>query len=206
MQETQRDKNGAIIYPCDWPKETQRVKELVAETLKKLQMPKLKIPVSWIESTTFWGKAFCGRPGVIKHYLAFSLTLWPYCDEEDRLDTVIHETCHVVDWELTPPEMRKYIRKTRRSHTDQWERLMWLCGRPPERGLDRPIPAHITNKYVVYCSCREYQVGRTKFASIQTRSKVYACKVCEQRLTIIAPPRSLPRVDDEEEDESEDEK
>lgn len=170
-------------YPCEWARETPRIRNLVEKTRLKLQLPK-PIQISWSNTTGAVGRAVF--PAVMKPYLEFSIVLWPYASPDERDDTVIHEVCHVAAWEFTPPEERRAMMRKKKGHGETWERLMWLCGRDPalSRYATFPVPTHVLGRLHAYCLCGAHQITEAKYASILTRTKVYTCPKCKTALVI----------------------
>jgi SprT protein len=130
-----------------------------------------------------WNPRFTRRMGDGHYNIAgyratirLSLPLWPRATEEDRKDTVIHETCHVIvgymfGWTVPP-------------HGLQWQEAMKRCGLQPERlhSVDRTGLARRQRRFIILdcpnsgiekkcrCTVREYNELR--------RGVEFSCRNC----------------------------
>ena len=107
----------------------------------------------WIE----WNKRFTSRLGdatynriSMRARIRLSLPLWPRLSEEERKETVVHETCHCI---VT------YIHGfVPRPHGFEWKKTMRNCGFEPRRlhSVDRTSLALRRRRFIL-CDCPNEQ-------------------------------------------------
>src|SRR5262249_56661547 len=75
-----------------------------------------------------WNARFTARMGDARWFprknqgiIRLSMPLWPKASPEERVETVIHEACHVIAECLFGP---------RQGHGSKWRNLMKRCGYP----------------------------------------------------------------------------
>lgn len=99
-------------------------------------------------------------------------------DSDSFANTVIHELCHLYEFQL----------KGKMSHSPFWKSLMVDCGAAPNRCFTAEEQAEIgyvaqTNrtKYAHNCQCQTHMIGAVIHRNILSGSK-YKCKRCKSVL------------------------
>ncbi len=163
--------------------EKHEVRPLVQATLEKLLGPNnVVVEIQW--KSRFTARAgdatYKLRPcphGVIR----LSLPIWELADDSERYQTVVHETCHVVQMYLHKPG-----EWTGGPHGYKWQQLMRKCGVKPER-CHKVNTAPLKRrrhgeKFVIKCGCREHTLGVIQTKWVKERKKRYRCRLCGQEL------------------------
>jgi len=114
--------------------------------------------------------------------IRLSRALWPKASEDERRETVIHETCHVIaDCRFGGKQ----------GHGPSWRRMMALCG------YARPTRCHAVDSETIRerrerrraevlgrCGC----AGGVVLGPVQARrvraGVVYCCRKCSQRVAL----------------------
>jgi SprT protein len=136
-----------------------------------------------------WNSRFTARMGDAKWFPAkdrgvirLSVPLWPKATPAERIETVIHETCHVIaDYRFGP----------RQAHGPHWRALMRLCG---YRNATRchavardEIAARRRQTRMVYklaCGCPDgVALGRVQYRRLRAGVK-YHCRTCRQGIRL----------------------
>jgi SprT protein len=129
-----------------------------------------------------WNSRFTRRLGdagysstTYRARIRLSIPLWPRAKEQDRRETVIHETCHLITF---------YKFGQVAAHGPEWRLAMRNCGLQPTRlhSVDRSGLARRQKRFVLLdcpnhgldrkcrCSTREYNLLR--------RGKEFWCRNC----------------------------
>lgn len=126
-----------------------------------------------------WNNRFTSRMGDARydkkggrHRIRLAAKLWPNATNEQRETTVIHETCHIVDFHMA----HKNGESTPSPHGLSWKMLMNKCGQTPKRTHDVLIDG-----VRVYCGCTTHMVS-TIIANRLANGKNYRCTLCGSRL------------------------
>ena len=130
-----------------------------------------------------WNTRFTARMGDAQWYPAkehgvvrLSVPLWPKASSEERVETIIHETCHVIAAYKFGPGP---------AHGPAWQMLMHQCGYPSATRchmVDRDGIAQRRQRqlrfYKVACGCPEgVAMGRVQFRRLRAGAK-YCCRKC----------------------------
>jgi SprT protein len=136
-----------------------------------------------------WSGRFIARMGDARWDLVrgvgiirLSRPLWPKASNDDRRETVIHETCHVIaDWRFGGKQ----------GHGPGWRRMMALCG------YTRPTRCHSVDVEAIRqrrevrrvavparCGCAEGVMLGPMQARRVRAGVVYRCRKCSQRVAL----------------------
>jgi SprT protein len=133
--------------------------------------------------TVEWNRRFTRRMGdafyspfAYKARIRLSTPLWERASYDERRDTVIHETCHVIaayKFGYLPP------------HGPEWRKAMRKCGVEPIRGhtVDRTGLARRQRRYVL-CDCpteKKCRIGVRLFNRVR-RDGEFRCEKCGLQL------------------------
>lgn len=152
------------------------VSEIRALIEKCKQIHNVDIPIHF----EFNGR-FTSRGGDAKYYklaqkgvVRLSRPLWPRMSQEQKENTIVHETCHIIAHHL-----KGYCQK----HNHFWQAVMWKCGYKPSRchnvdttGLKRKV-----SRVVAYCGCGEHPITQNRRTRM-LRGQRYRCCKCNQEL------------------------
>jgi predicted SprT family Zn-dependent metalloprotease len=149
------------------------IKKIVRETLDKHGEGQI-FPLLIIQ----WNNRLTSTLGRYSHYerkLDFSNKLYSRATYEEKLENVVHETCHVIQrfrYPLSSP------------HGREWKLLMVKSGFKPNRchsvsnyGLSK------RKQYKVYCGCTTHLVGKARFGRIQS-GILYQCRKCKGNVNV----------------------
>ena len=108
--------------------------------------------------------------------IRLSIPLWPRATEQQRRDTVIHETCHVIVFRQYP---------TARSHGSEWKEAMLNCGVEPvpSHSVDRTGLIRRQRRFVLV-DCPQTEkcgIGTRIFARLKRGEELW-CKKCGLKL------------------------
>jgi predicted SprT family Zn-dependent metalloprotease len=120
--------------------------------------------------------------------IALSKEWFSILPEQDQIDTVIHEVCHiVVEVEIAQVKIvdvgihayTSMLRENRltNGHCKVWVKKMEVCGLPPvscyvgDRKLDVTVPG--------YCLCKEWKLTKQRAGRIRNCTNAYYCKSCK---------------------------
>ena len=144
------------------------------------QSGSIKIPQELVESINIeWSNArsWCGYAMVVPkgHNQEVVIKLSkPHFDSrtnEDNMETLVHEFCHIADW---------YIFGEMSGHGTRWKYLMKLAGYPNANRCARgTFIRPVNNMTLCYCNCeRGVYLGKTRINRIKNGSASYKCKKC----------------------------
>lgn len=130
-----------------------------------------------------WNSRFISRMGDARWSLTqgrglirLSRPLWPKASEEERMETVIHEACHII---------ADYKFGSRQIHGPRWQQMMRLCGYENPRRCHRvdleTIRARRQDHRIrAACGCAAgVTVGPVQARKIRTGT-VYRCRSCNE--------------------------
>lgn len=163
------------------------LKEILDDTLLSLNAEGLKGRIRIL-----WNDRFTSRMGDAKYdkvnnigTIRLSTPLFQRATENDCVETVIHEICHVVaHW--------KY--GTCQGHNHNWHHLMRIAGYPnanrchkveredlkQKRKPHKPQP-----KFRLKCGCETgVVVGKTVARRIVQKTQTYTCRRCRQQIHV----------------------
>jgi SprT protein len=113
------------------------------------------------------------NPTTFQSKIRLSIPLWPRASIQDRMETVVHETCHIIVWH----KFGLFIA----AHGPEWKQAMRNCGIQPERthDVDRTGLARRQKRFILLDCPNEHKCRMTarEFNQIQ-KGTVMECKVC----------------------------
>ena len=114
--------------------------------------------------------------------IRLSRPLWPKASDEERRETVIHETCHVI---------ADYRFGGKQGHGPHWHQMMSLCGyERPQRchGVDHEAIRERRERRRVevlgHCGCAEGVILGPVQAQRLRGGAAYRCRTCNQRIAL----------------------
>jgi len=114
--------------------------------------------------------------------IRLSRPLWPRASDEERRETVIHETCHVI---------ADYRFGGKQGHGPAWKRMMALCGyTQPQRchSVDREaIQQRRAQRRIEVrgrCGCTAGVILGPVQAQRLRRGTTYRCRKCSQQIAL----------------------
>jgi SprT protein len=130
-----------------------------------------------------WNRRFTRRLGdavfnpiTFQSKIRLSIPLWPRASIQDRMETVVHEACHLIVWH----KFGLFIA----AHGPEWKQAMEKCGVEPERthDVDRTgLACHQKRFILLDCPNQNTEMkcrmGVREFNLVQ-RGVVMECKVC----------------------------
>ncbi len=111
--------------------------------------------------------------------------------ENDKINTVIHEVCHIVaDYDIAELSKKNYCEfvtlnfdnERNEGHGKYWKELMQKCGLPPNSCAK--IDEKIDNKVTAYCLCNEWKISKQRAGRIRNSTSAYYCKKCKANLSL----------------------
>lgn len=145
----------------------------IKRTCEKAGRPDLYNEITWEWNTrlrTTAGRAY--KTGKLE----FSLQLFNKIPAEEIVDTIIHETCHYLEWRMYGTF----------GHGSNWKRLMRKTGGNPQRCHDIDVESlGLANKkqkrYEVYCPCQTHKVTKRIYKRILNHYR-YTCTDCKKTI------------------------
>lgn len=131
-----------------------------------------KIPVKWSNRmTSAMGKASYRIGG--GYSITLSAPLFDRASYDERVQTIAHEACHVIDG---------YINDRRMSHGPTWKACMRRAGYAPAR-CHSVSNAGLVRRYVYVCpnGCSEYRISTRMHNSIE-RGQHRVCRRCRSTI------------------------
>ncbi|MCE5302612.1 MAG: SprT family zinc-dependent metalloprotease [Planctomycetaceae bacterium] len=127
-----------------------------------------------------WNRRFTRRLGdaifnpiTFQSTIRLSIPLWPIASEQDRMETVVHEACHLIVWH----KFNQFIKP----HGPEWRQAMENCGVQPLRTheVDRTSLARRQRLFILKDCPNEHQCRMSvrEFNQIQ-RGAVMECQKC----------------------------
>lgn len=136
-----------------------------------------QIEVEWNYRFT----ACLGRATFRGNKIELAAKLWHGLDDEERVEAVVHEACHLFAYE-------KHVRRgnerfLRGQHGPEWLAMMAACGYPESQAQrSAPIPS-ITPEYLVYCQCRKHFITPQMLGRMKKGARLY-CPDCGSDATL----------------------
>ena len=170
------------------PEQRQEVAALVLSTLRSLGGEDLipLLTIQWRPFAVRMGDAlYDATKGAIVCNIRFSSALWERADDAARLDTVVHEVCHI----LVMYEAHVAGRKDPPAHGRAWQEMMRRAGATPQRchHVDPTGLPGRKRRVTVFCACPKNEVSSI-LANRIARGINYVCVKCNQRLSL-SPPK-----------------
>ena len=146
----------------------EKMNEVIYQVCEANGLPEIAstIVVSWSEHmTTTMGRAWSNT-----RKIKFSLILFGVAPLEEQINTVAHETAHIVS-------DIKYRKRTH--HAWQWKHTMRIAGYVPTRTHDIKIPKSLS--YTYKCECQTFQLSKIRHNKV-LRGVNYTCQKCGKLL------------------------
>jgi SprT protein len=157
-----------------------KINKWIKESCETLGQPELAKQISF----GFNGRlSVCaGRAWGPYKSIELSCKCWDVSSEEERKNTVVHELCHIIDYQVNGPEAHANAKV---SHGPNWQAMMESCGMKAERFHSLPVQRRRQTKYLYSCGCTMHAVSKTRHNRIQEGSKSYHCKLCGQTIKFL---------------------
>lgn len=117
-------------------------------------------------------KKFYAPNGWTHYKIQFSHKYWMKGTEEEKIETIVHETCHIVDY---------FNRKTS-DHGPIWQNLMIRCGFEPR--ACKSVSFEIAEYKYAWCECRKHKITKNRYGRIRNGTNNYVCRHCKTYLTL----------------------
>ncbi len=135
------------------------------------------------EISAKWNRRFTAKAGMAQagslNLITLSVQLWERASDAENIETVIHETCHLI--------ARKISTYTISSHGPEWQACMMRAGYPNPRrchSIDRTGLARKNSRTYAYCRCIEPLKISTNIATRMQKGASYNCKRCRTRISL----------------------
>lgn len=129
-----------------------------------------------------------GRPRGI---IALSRDWFKVLPEQEKIDTVIHEVCHIVtdvdllnssgrsayEWSIAMRENRR-----KKGHCRLWASYMDKCGLPSRSCYVGDVKLETLTPG--YCLCKEWKLTKQRAGRIRNGTNSYFCRVCKGTITL----------------------
>jgi len=101
--------------------------------------------------------------------IRLSIPLWPRMDENERIQTIIHEACHAITTLVYKGSGHGYV----------WRQCMRKCGVPDNvyHNIDRTGLRRSKPKVAAVCACGEHPMGPIR-ARRMKQGMQYKCRNC----------------------------
>ena len=118
---------------------------------------------------------YIGNNVASKYRIRLSAPLWSCATQEERNETVIHEACHIIDYNLNGKMC---------GHKDPWKKLMVKCGVKPERyhKVDSTGVVCTPESVTAFCGCGQNTIGPFRAKCIINRETSYRCNKCSETI------------------------
>lgn len=154
--------------------EKSKINQWILEACTDNGMPELFGKIRWQFNAKFRSRA--GDANCHKMFLRFSLPIWLKATEEQKQDTVKHETCHLVAWVKYGPHIK--------SHGVEWQQTMIKAGLEPKRTHSVPV---IKRSVDVQCTkCKQvYKLGLIRARRMLSGKSNYLCRQCHATVEFV---------------------
>lgn len=142
-------------------------------------------PISWMRAERRAGVAQARRSAVasgsdvvtkVAYAISFSQPVFKAVNADSRVDTVIHESCHIVDIVRNGPR-----RNNRDGHGPAWQNLMRECGIAPNAKMTESIPSL---QAIATCpKCKTASTASIKLVRWMQNGGSGVCRKCAAELT-----------------------
>jgi predicted SprT family Zn-dependent metalloprotease len=121
--------------------------------------------------------------------IRLSMPLWPKASQDEQVETITHEACHVI---------ADYKFGGRQMHGARWQEMMRLCGyEKPRRchkvNLDEIRTRRLRRRISTACGCPGGNWVTPLMARRVQAGAAYMCRACGQRLRLHQPIASSTR-------------
>jgi predicted SprT family Zn-dependent metalloprotease len=159
------------------------MRELVVIACVKCGVPDLAAKIAMR-----WNRRFIARMGDARWFagkdrgvIRLSAPLWPKASLEEKVETIIHETCHIIaDFRFGPFQ----------GHGPNWRALMRQCGYVNATRCHSVNREEIVERrqarevYRVACGCADgAMLGRVQFQRLR-KGTTYVCRRCRQSVRL----------------------
>jgi len=154
---------------------TQEMKDIVKQCCFMCHCPELypMIRMSFNNRLkTSAGRAWKQRYNI--YMMDFSPAIWKHAPHQENINTVIHETCHLID----------FYKNGDSNHGPNWRMYMRACGVTPKRTHSILIPEVKKKRKVIVCQdCNGRCVmGPIVYKKFITKQQIRICPRCRKRL------------------------
>ena len=161
----------------EWIKDA---KETVACTFANFDLFNLVDQIS----VSFNGRFTCraGDANYSKKRIRLSSPLWPRMTEQDRYETIVHESCHIV----VHHQSRNLPFYSPKAHGQEWKRAMRKCALKPERthNIDRTGLRQVKQRIQAFCNCDvPHEITLNRATRIK-KGSIYYCIKCNSLLRL----------------------
>jgi SprT protein len=150
------------------------IERWIREACAANDYPELAGEIRWQFNARFGAKM--GDAFYAKKLVRFSAPLWPRATPEQREQTVKHEACHLIAFDL-----EGYPAK---GHGEHWAKCMRAAGLDPKRchSVDTTGVKGKMKRYPLKCDCRTHMVSVIKYNRIKRAFASYKCRLCQGKL------------------------
>jgi len=155
---------------------SKEVDDLIQETIECVRQKhtldkNLHIVWTWSNKMT----RTAGYAWKNKRKVRFSADLFKRDKVSGRRNTIVHEICHILSWEVYGNKIKP--------HGNEWKYLMRLCGEEPLRTHNIKVkPKH--PRYPTYCMCPKPHMLVKQMINRMKRGTAYTCTTCKEVLTL----------------------
>lgn len=114
---------------------------------------------------------FAKTDGKGTYSITLSNKLFERATKQQQIETVVHETCHIIDAKLTHKRM---------SHGDVWKKCMRLCGFEPRTYHDVDTTG-LNKRWHYTCDCRDFEISTRMHNQIE-KGRRRVCNRCKSYL------------------------
>jgi predicted SprT family Zn-dependent metalloprotease len=141
-----------------------------ATKIEKDRLANLKFV--WSDRMTRTGGLAYGQKDLIK----LSRPIFEKMSEDEQINTVFHEVCHIIQRKLYPFS---------KSHGWEWKSLMYRCGQKANRCHNIVLKKKVSKLVNAACGCANgVMIGPTQVRRLKSGAVKYHCKKCKQNIRI----------------------
>jgi len=124
--------------------------------------------------TFSWSERFTSRMGDAYYpfsRIRLSKPLFQRAEKQEQVNTVIHETCHLIAYFL--------FGKNTKPHGKRWQTCMRACGAVPNtrHNVDRSgLNKKYKKAYKVFCECRALECNKRRYENVKKNSNLKCLK------------------------------
>jgi len=152
------------------------IQDIIADTCRNCGCPDLTERIGWQFKSigVCLGKARYYRP-IKSGVFYLSEDLWPKTTEQDKIQVIVHEICHLTAY-------HNFSTRRIKPHGPEWKLMMQLNGLKPTRCHSLDVSdirqkRKQQEKFEVYCNCNiPHKV--TKIVLVRMQKQFYKCKRC----------------------------
>ena len=159
------------------------VRKLINYTCDKCGVPELapRIRFEWsnqLKTTMGNARVVISAQGNGGH-IKLSVPVYSLASHKDQIETVIHETCHIV---VSYKYIRGDYRARPKGHGREWKNAMHACGIAAERCHKVPVKKRRNRTYTVVCACMTHEVSGQVLSKMLKGTRVYHCNNCKTKV------------------------